>query len=226
MNETETFLIQVYLNSSRLVDCTLVLLSLMFLWTFIDVIKIGVRYGVASWYSHRFWKAKASLPERSEWASLHKLAKNYRSGHVPAVYFGALREFGRARELLSAEQSVEIAKRGAQGAANLVNEHLRQGMSSLKTIATTAPFIGLVGTTIGLLDWFGGYAGSKYAHIFLICRITAESLLTTAMGLVVGVLAIWWFNLRTNQLARFLEEMEVASLDLMKYLEQRLARVR
>jgi biopolymer transport protein ExbB/TolQ len=223
MDDTGNFLTQFYLNSNRLVDCTLVLLSLMFLWTFINVVTIGVRYGVSTWHSNRFGKAKAGLPERAEWASLRELAENYRRGHVPAVYFEAFREFGRARELVSAKQSVEMAKWGAFGAANLAYNHLRQGMSSLKTIATTAPFIGLIGTAIRLLDWFGGYEGNRYAHIFSICRITAESLVTTAMGLLVGILAIWWFNLRTNQLGRFVGEMEIASLDLMKYLEQHVA---
>jgi biopolymer transport protein ExbB/TolQ len=224
MDDTENFLTQVYLNSDRLVNCTLVLLSLMFLWTFINVVKMGVRYGFTTWYSHRFWKAKASLPERGEWASLRQLGWNYRRGHVPAVYFEALREFGRARELVSAKQSVEIANRGASGAANLMYRHLGQGMSTLKTIATTAPFIGLIGTAIRLLDWFGGSEGNGYFHIFLICRITAESLVTTAIGLIVGILAIWWFNLRTNQLGRFIGEREIASLHLMKHLEQHVAR--
>jgi hypothetical protein len=136
MDDTGNFLTQVYLNSDRLVDCTLVLLSLMFLWTFINVGTIGVRYGLSTWYSHRFCKAKASLPERGEWASLRDLAGNYRRGHVPAVYFEALQEFGRARELVSANQSVEIAKRGASGTANLVYKQLGQGTSTLKTIAT------------------------------------------------------------------------------------------
>jgi biopolymer transport protein ExbB/TolQ len=223
MVDTENFLTQVYLNSDRLVDCTLVLLSLMFLWTFINVVTIGVRYGVATWCSHRFWKAKASLPEHPEWASLRESAGNYSSGHVPAVYLEAFREFERARELVSAKQSVEIANRGASGAANLVYKHLGQGMSTLKTIATTAPFIGLIGTAIRLLDWFGGSEGSRYFHIFLICRITAESLVTTAIGLIVGMLAIWWFNVRTNTLDGFIREMEIASLDLMNYLQQHVA---
>ena len=42
----------------------------------------------------------------------------------------------------------------------------------------------------------------------------------TAGGLLVGVLAVWWFNERSDRLAVFDAEMEVASLDSVKYLKQ------
>ena len=110
----------------------------------------------------------------------------------------ALREFRRAREAISANDVVKVANRGAHVAANQMHEQSQQGVSGLKTIAITAPFVGLFGTAVKLLDWFGPVEGPRYSNVLGIFRITAESLASTAAGLLVGILAVGWFNWRVT----------------------------
>ena len=100
------------------------------------------------------------------------------------------------------------------------HEELRQGLSVLDAIATTAPFVGLFGTAIGILDSFRGYAGSRSAFLAFIATNLAEALVPTAIGLLVAVFAMWWFNWRSDRLAVFGGETNIASLELVKYLEQ------
>ena len=116
---------------------------------------------------------------------------------------------------------MDVVKRGTRIAANRVHEELRQGLSVLDAIATTAPFVGIFGTAIGILDSFRGYAGSKSAYLAFIASNLAEALVPTTAGLLVAVLAMWWFNWRSDRLAVFDGEMEIASLELVKYLEQK-----
>jgi len=141
--------------------------------------------------------------------------------HVATVFSNALREFRKVRKFVSVEQSLEVAKRGARVAANRMHEQLRQGISGLRTIALTAQFVGLFGTATKSLDWFRGYEGDRYTHVLLSFRTTAEALVPTALGLVVGIVAVWWFNWRIDRLAVLDTQMRVATLDVVKLLEQR-----
>jgi biopolymer transport protein TolQ len=97
---------------------------------------------------------------------------------------------------------------------------MRQGLSVLNAIATTAPLVGLFGTAIGILDSFRGYAGNKASYLAFIMTNLAEALVPTAMGLVVGVFAMWCFNWRSERLAKIDSDMRIASLELVHYLQQ------
>jgi biopolymer transport protein ExbB/TolQ len=157
--------------------------------------------------------------EQEKWENLLAFAEKHPRSHVAAVFSNALREFRKAREVISTKDAVKVANRGAHVAANQMHEQLQQGVSGLKAIAITAPFVGLFGTAVKLLDWFGPVEGQRYSNVLGIFRITAESLASTAAGLLVGILAVGWFNWRSDHLEVLDAEMQVASLDVAKYLE-------
>lgn len=171
--------------------------------------------------------AVSSLPRSKRRSSgavavegVQSIAETLNRSHVAMVYFDALQEFRTAHECVSAEQAVEAARRGARTARNRMHEQLRQGLSYLSAIAITAPLVGLFGTTIGILDSFGAYIGSRNGFIAFITANLADALVPTAAGLLVGVLATWCFNFRNDRLATFDVEMEISELDLVKRLEQ------
>ena len=72
------------------------------------------------------------------------------------------------------------------------------GIGSLATIATTAPFIGLFGTVIGIINAFRGMASPGSGGIGAVSAGIAEALVTTALGLFVAIPAAWMFNYFTN----------------------------
>jgi len=220
MGDGGDFLTNMWRSSSHLVAGSLILLTVMFLWAILDVLERGVRYSAAKWQSRSFLKASDGFLKKEDWEGLQAMAETRARSHVAAVYLNALQEFKKVRESVSLEQSVEAAWRGARIAANEMHEQMRKGLSVLNAIATTAPLVGLFGTAIGILDSFRGYVGSKYAYLVFIMTNLAEALVPTAAGLMVGVLAIWCFNRRSDRLAVFDTEMKVASLELVKHLEQ------
>ena len=105
--------------------------------------------------------------------------------------------------------------------SELRHEHLRQGLSALGTIATTAPFVGFFGTVVGIADAFKGSAVSRATLLTNTANSIAEALVCSAMGMLVVIPTVWCFNLLRERLSIFDAEMEITSLELVKYLELR-----
>jgi biopolymer transport protein ExbB/TolQ len=220
MGDGGTFLARMLRGVSPIVECSLIFLLVMFLWTLVDIAERGVRSISAIWQSRAFLKAIAGLLEQWEWDGILAIAESHKKSHVAAVFLGGLREFRSLRNYLSGERTVQAAERGARIAANRLHEQMRQGLSVLNAIATTAPLVGLFGTAIGILDFFRGYAGNKASYLAFIMTNLAEALVPTAMGLEVDVFAMWCFNWRSERLAKIDSDMRIASLELVHYLQQ------
>ena len=95
-------------------------------------------------------------------------------------------------------------------------------MGSLATIATTAPFIGLFGTVIGIVHAFEDIASSGGQGGFAtVSQGIAEALLTTALGLVVAVPAAWMFNYLSQKIQHLGIEMESSSSELIDFFLER-----
>ena len=98
----------------------------------------------------------------------------------------------------------------------------KKGTGSLATIATTAPFIGLFGTVIGIINAFKGMAMTGSGGIGAVSGGIAEALVTTALGLFVAIPAAWMFNYFANILERFNVEMSNSSSELLDYFIKRM----
>ena len=225
MNDGGQFLRDALLNASRLVECSLIILCLMFVWTLTHFAEQCIGYLVARQQTRRFLKESGTLLKTGEWKRVPVLAERLTRSHVAVVYSRCLREFEKDCEHISSEQSLQAAIRVARIARNDLHEQIRRGLNSLSAISRTAPFVGLFGTCIGILDSFRGYAGNKYGYIAFLATNLAEGLVPTTVGLLVGVVATWSYNWQNGRLAVFDAEMEIASLELESYLKnQSLAR--
>ncbi len=99
-----------------------------------------------------------------------------------------------------------------------VRSDLKTGLSALASIASTAPFVGLFGTAIGIFDAFQGGSMSRASYGSMIAGASAEALATTVLGLLVAVPAIWCHNYFNDLMEGFEIEMQNASLELLSYL--------
>ena len=86
----------------------------------------------------------------------------------------------------------------SRGTAEVV-ELLKKGMSGLATIGALAPFIGLLGTVIGIIKVFSDLKTKGAGDINALAGSIGEALATTALGLVVAIPAVWIYNLLTNK---------------------------
>jgi biopolymer transport protein ExbB/TolQ len=219
MNDGGQFLRDALLNGSELVECSLIILSLMFAWTLAHFADRCISYLAAMQQTRRFLKKSKALLKGGELKSVLVLAESLTRSHIAVVYSRYLREFEKDCEYISFEQSLHAASRAASIARNDLHEQLRRGLNSLSAISRTAPFVGVFGTCIGILYSFRGYAGNKYGYIAFLATNLAEALVPTTAGLLVGVLATWSYNWQSDCLAVFDAEMEIALLELKSYLK-------
>ena len=113
-----------------------------------------------------------------------------------------------------------MAARAVRIATNHVHEQLRQGVNALGTIATTAPLLGLFGTVIGIPNSFHGVATGRATTLAALASSLAVALACTALGMLVAILTVWCFNWLSDRLSICDAEMQITSLELVKYLSQ------
>ena len=145
-------------------------------------------------------------------------AGRFPHSHLARVVAAGLTTFQRKRSkgVLSNAEVLEAAERALERSTLLTSADLRRGIGSLATIATTAPFIGLFGTVVGIMHAFQsiGKAGTGFTTV---SQGIAEALATTAFGLVVAIPAAWMFNYLTQRIERLQVEMANSSSELMDF---------
>jgi len=92
--------------------------------------------------------------------------------------------------------------------------HLRRGLSFLATVGSTAPFIGLFGTVIGIVNAFEQMAATGQGGLAVVAGGIAEALLTTALGILAAIPALWLFNTITAGVITLMTELECAAEEL------------
>jgi biopolymer transport protein ExbB/TolQ len=91
----------------------------------------------------------------------------------------------------------------------------------LATIGSTAPFVGLFGTVLGIIHAFQGISAQKSTGLGAVAGGIAEALVTTAIGLFVAIPAVWLYNYFTNKIEGFDVEMDNSSSELVDYFIKR-----
>jgi len=90
----------------------------------------------------------------------------------------------------------------------------RKGLGLLATVGSTAPFVGLFGTVIGIVNAFQRMAVTGQGGLGVVSAGIAEALVTTAFGIFVAIPAVWLFNYLTQQISALTTEMECAAEEL------------
>jgi len=157
-------------------------------------------------------RLKAAVPVSS--------SKNYRYSHLAQVVLAGLQEYQFQQETggnLTREDLLDTVRRAIQRATALTANDLKKGVSSLATIGSTAPFVGLLGTVVGVITAFQGIAATGSGGIGSVSAGISEALVETALGLVVAIPAVWFYNYLTGRIEYFNVEMDNSSLELVDY---------
>jgi biopolymer transport protein ExbB len=154
--------------------------------------------------------------------------KRFRHSHLARVLAAGLTEFQyeASQELPESFDLVDSGKRAIEREALMTSAELKKGLGNLATISTTAPFIGLFGTVVGIIGAFQGMALSGSGGLGAVSAGIAEALAATALGLFVAVPAVWLYNYFLNKIERFNVEMSNSSSQLIDYFIKNEARVR
>lgn len=145
-------------------------------------------------------------------------AAKYKHSHLARVSRAGLVEFLLdAKTTVAGYDPIEAARRAIDRETLITHSDFKKGVGGLATIATTAPFIGLFGTVIGIINAFRGMAMTGSGGIGAVSAGIAEALVTTALGLFVAIPAAWMYNYFVNKLERFQIEMANSSSELIDF---------
>ena len=154
--------------------------------------------------------------------------KRFRHSHLARVLSAGLTEFQyeKSQQLPDDFDIVDSGKRAIERETLMTTAEMKKGLGNLATISTTAPFVGLFGTVIGIINAFRGMAISGSGGLGAVSAGIAEALATTALGLFVAVPAVWMYNYFLNKIERFQVEMSNSSSQLIDYFIKNQGRAR
>ena len=148
-------------------------------------------------------------------------SKNYRYSHLAKVVLAGLQEYQFHQEGggggLAREDVMDTVRRAIQRASALTASDMKKGVPALATIGSTAPFVGLLGTVIGVINAFQGIGASGSAGIGAVSIGISEALVETALGLLVAIPAVWFYNYLTGRIEYFNVEMDNSSSELVDF---------
>ena len=118
-------------------------------------------------------------------------------------------------------RTIDASKRALERAQAITHAELNRGLSGLATIGSTAPFVGLFGTVVGIINAFQGISQERSTGLGAVAGGISEALVATAIGLFVALPAVWMFNYFNTKVEGFDVEMENASSELIDYFLKR-----
>ena len=173
---------------------------------------------------NQFFKTSNSL------ADIHREATENHDSTMSLMFRRGYEELNKVGEKLSGGTKGSIAahftahgfqslERALKTGSNAANEKMDIRVSTLASIGSITPFIGLFGTVWGIIDAFSGLS-SGGGSIEAVAPGIAEALVATAVGLAAAIPAVWFFNIFNNQIARINSQMESFSQDFLNLIER------
>jgi len=197
-------------------------LFVMSAWSIGVMIDRLIAFNGARQQSRQFAPAVAGALREGKLDEAIKIGDRYSKSHLAKVVVAGLQEF-RAHQMstdISGEE-IDASKRALERAEAIVHAELKRGVSTLATIGSTGPFVGLFGTVLGIINAFRGIATEKSAGLGAVAGGISEALVTTAVGLLVAIPAVWMYNYFSNRIEAFDVEMGNSSSELIDYFLKR-----
>jgi biopolymer transport protein ExbB/biopolymer transport protein TolQ len=202
--------------------CVVILLFLMSAYSIGVMIDRFMAYNAARKQSRMFAPSVAGALREGKLDEAVKIADRFKKSHLAKVVVAGLQEF-QAHQLNTEipGEEIEASKRALERAEAIVHAELKRGVSGLATIGSTAPFVGLFGTVVGIINAFKSISTEKSTGLGAVAGGISEALVTTAIGLFVAIPAVWMFNYFTNKIEAFDVEMGNSSSELIDYFLKR-----
>lgn len=200
--------------------------GIVFVMAVMSIWSLGVAFG-KWWRLSRAQRETAKFaPEFSRFIQEEQLdgaialSQKYKKSHVARTLTGALEEI---KPLLTDNQmtaaDINSAERAIERQMLILVAELKRGLGILATVGATAPFVGLLGTTMGIVNAFTGMAaGGGSGGLAAVSAGIAEALITTAFGLLTAIPAVWLYNYFQTKIDFLTVEMTYTGKELVDFL--------
>src|SRR5213593_1134481 len=150
---------------------------------------------------------------------LIEAVRQHENSHVAQVVSAGILEYDGVRQAGGDPvASLELVTSALRDSMSETLIQLKQGLGVLATMGSTAPFIGLFGTVVGIINAFRNIAATGSGGMSVVSGGIAEALVSTALGIFVAIPAVVAFNHFTGKIETFHVEMNRASTQLVNCL--------
>lgn len=111
-----------------------------------------------------------------------------------------------------------VLKEAIEDAGRHVVPELERYLTTLGTIAAIAPFLGLLGTVLGMIDMFGGIGARGLGDPSIVASGISQALVATASGLAVAIPSLMAYRYLRGRVDGLLIDMEQEALQLIEIL--------
>ncbi len=120
--------------------------------------------------------------------------------------------------LLRADEGIEAVEKAVVSYGSIEMSFLERGLVWLSLFISVAPMLGFLGTVVGMIEAFDAIEQAGDISPRLVAGGIKIALLTTAFGLIVGVILQFFYNYAVSKIDRIVAEMEDASIELIDSL--------
>jgi biopolymer transport protein ExbB/biopolymer transport protein TolQ len=194
--------------------------KLVFLWlmgmsihSFTIMVTRSLAYRKTRQQSREFVaRAREALGANDLDATL-EAARERPASHVGRIYEAAI-GVARSHPQNHDDEMFDAMERAVERESAAISQDLKRGLPTLASIGATAPFVGLFGTVVGIMNAFFGMASTGQGGIAVVAGGVAEALVNTAVGIFVALPAVWAFNYFLGHIEGFNSEMRIAWSEL------------
>jgi len=198
------------------VMCCLAALSVFSVGVIVDKL---LRFRAAWRQSQMFKPVFGKFLHGGELQELIDAVRLHQNSYVAQVVSAGILEYDGVRQAGGDPvASLELVTSALRDSMSETLIQLKGGLGFLATIGSTAPFIGLFGTVVGIINAFRGIAATGSGGMSVVSGGMAEALVSTALGIFVAIPAVVAFNHFTGKIENFHVEMNRASSQLVNCL--------
>jgi biopolymer transport protein ExbB len=218
-------LVQIFKDASIIVQIITVMMVLMSVFMFYVIAERLLTFRTASEQSIRYVQALGEYLRQHKVNEALNSARSMGKSPVAKVMESGLTALIQGREALKTEgpedvgdfDLVDSVNRALERVKERETSNLRKGLAYLGTVASATPFIGLLGTVVGILGTFNLLKGGSVTINEIGPKIS-EALVSTAIGLGVAIIAAMSFNFFTSRVEQYVIDMNDVSSEFIDYV--------
>jgi len=199
--------------------------AVIFCLALLSVFSVGMiiekqrRFSSASGQSEKFKPEFKKFLHGGDVQNLIEAAGQYQNSHVAQVVSAGIAEYDAVNQNGGdPTASLDLVTSALRDSISETLIQLKRGLGFLATIGSTAPFVGLFGTVVGIINAFRSIAATGSGGMSVVSGGIAEALVSTALGIFVALPAVVAFNHFTGRMETFHVEMNRASSQLVNRL--------
>ncbi|HJL17808.1 MAG TPA: MotA/TolQ/ExbB proton channel family protein [Sandaracinaceae bacterium LLY-WYZ-13_1] len=216
----EMDLVELWSHMNNLVRAVVIVLTIQAVSGIYVVIDRLILLLMSGARSRKFAAEAGRKLESGQYEDALTIAKKHEKSHLAQfIAIGVQTFLDRRRGGHSSHKAAEFTQRALERKGENLSDSLNRGLAILASTGSTAPFIGLLGTVLGILNAFRAIGEEASGGMGTIGPMIAEALIVTGYGLLVAIPSVLAFNWLSNRVAKYEHGLANAGSELVDQLE-------